>query len=109
MDGELKKIKKLYGEDFAKLCRSLFPKLLEREGDLLEILTDTFAPSRSLFDAITADDDKKLEFKYFVYNKAGIEQDPAGYQDTAAPPASRNPLRRSQGTPLPPMCRLFQF
>ncbi|MBQ7917927.1 MAG: leucine-rich repeat protein [Clostridia bacterium] len=81
MDGELKKIKKLYGEDFAKLCRSLFPKLLEREGDLLEILTDTFAPSRSLFDAITADDDKKLEFKYFVYNKAGIEEDPAGYQE----------------------------
>ena len=29
---ELKRIKKLYGENFMKLCRSLFPTLLEQEG-----------------------------------------------------------------------------
>ena len=31
---DLKLIKSEYGEDFAHLCRSLFPTLLEQEGKL---------------------------------------------------------------------------
>ena len=34
---ELKRIKKLYGENFMHLCRELFPTLLEQEGLLTEI------------------------------------------------------------------------
>ena len=40
---ELKKIKKIYGERFAKLCRELFPTILEEEGKLTEILDTKFA------------------------------------------------------------------
>ena len=38
----IKKIKKIYGENFMKLCRELFPTLLETEGRLLEVLSLTF-------------------------------------------------------------------
>ena len=36
---ELNKIKKIYGERFMHLCRTLFPTILETEGRLLQILT----------------------------------------------------------------------
>lgn len=50
---ELKKIKKEYGENFMKLCRNLFPTLLETEGCLYKILNLTFAGnSRTLYDDI---------------------------------------------------------
>ncbi len=40
---ELNKIKKdIYGERFAKLCRELFPTILEQEGALYSILTSKF-------------------------------------------------------------------
>jgi hypothetical protein len=48
MTDELKQIKKLYGEDMAHLCRSLFPTILNNEGVLLKILKDNLAPTRSL-------------------------------------------------------------
>ena len=32
MDNDLRKIKNKFGEDMAKLCRRLFPTLLEEEG-----------------------------------------------------------------------------
>lgn len=78
MDGELKRIKKIYGEDFAKLCRSLFPAILEDEGKLLDILTKNFAPTRALCDAINTEE-KKLELKYFVYHEAGIGSEKPKY------------------------------
>ncbi len=56
MDGELKKIKKLYGEDFAKYCRSAFPRLLEQEGLLLETLQSSFPPSRMIYKALVEED-----------------------------------------------------
>ena len=40
---ELNKIKKRYMEKgFAKLCRELFPTILEQEGALYSILTSKF-------------------------------------------------------------------
>ena len=71
MEGELKKIKKIYGEDFAKLCRSLFSTILEEEGKLLDILTKNFAPSRLLYKDII-NNEKVYQFKGFVFNQAGI-------------------------------------
>ncbi len=78
MDGELKRIKKVYGEDFAKLCRSLFPAILEDEGKLLDILTKNFAPTRALCDALDTDE-KKFELKYFVYYEAGVGSEKPKY------------------------------
>ena len=71
MDGELKKIKKLYGEDFAKLCRTLFSRILDDEGRLLEILLQTFAPSHSLYDELISQN-RTFEFKGYIFRKAGI-------------------------------------
>ena len=71
MDGELKKIKKLYGEDFAKLCRTLFSRILDDEGKLLEILLSKFAPSRTLYDELIKQD-RVFEFKGMIYKAAGI-------------------------------------
>lgn len=46
---DLKYIKKKYGENMSKLCRELFPSLLETEGLLSNIMTSTFNESRLLF------------------------------------------------------------
>lgn len=73
MEGELNKIKKIYGENFAKLCRSLFPSILEEEGKLLSILQEKFAPTRTLWEDLL-DQEKVQEFKYYIYNAAGIRQ-----------------------------------
>lgn len=72
MDGELKKIKKLYGEDFAKLCRTHFSRILDNEGKLLEILLQSFAPSHSLYNELVSQN-KIFEFKGHVFNKMGIK------------------------------------
>ncbi len=53
MNNELKQIKKIYGEEMAHLCRSLFPDILEHEGRLLQILQDNLAPTRSFAKDIT--------------------------------------------------------
>ena len=49
MQRDLKRIKKHYGEDFAHLCRSLFPTILETEGLLYELISSKFAFNRSLY------------------------------------------------------------
>lgn len=35
MNSDLKILKKKYGENFSKLCRNLFPSILEEEGTLV--------------------------------------------------------------------------
>ena len=72
---ELKKIKKMYGENFMKLCRELFPTLLEQEGLLTEILTSSFsANSRTLYEDIMKNG-LEDEFKNFIYNKVDVEKE----------------------------------
>ena len=71
---ELKKIKKIYGENFMKLCRELFPTLLEIEGRLLEVLSSTFANnSRTLYDDIIKNN-LQGEFKNYIYSKFNDEK-----------------------------------
>ena len=72
---ELNKIKKLYGEKFMHLCRSLFPTLLEQEGLLTKVLKSSFATnSRKLYEDIT---NSKLEenFKNYIYSKINVEKE----------------------------------
>ena len=52
MKNDFENIKKLYGENFAKFCRSSFSTILETEGLLSEIIQKRFAPSKFLYDDI---------------------------------------------------------
>ena len=45
---DLDLIKKYYGEEFMRLCRKLFPEILENKGDLFKIITEYFDPNRTL-------------------------------------------------------------
>ncbi len=70
---ELKKIKKVYGENFMKLCRSLFSTLLETEGLLYEILSSSFSEnSKTLYDDII-NEGLEEEFKNYIYSKVDVE------------------------------------
>ena len=72
---ELNRIKKLYGEKFMHLCRSIFPTLLEQEGLLTEVLKSTFATnSRTLYDDIV-NYYLEEEFKNYIYSKVDVEKE----------------------------------
>ena len=64
----------MYGENFMKLCRELFPTLLEQEGLLTEILTSSFsANSGTLYEDIMQNG-LEDEFKNNIYNKVDVEK-----------------------------------
>ena len=72
---ELNRIKKLYGEKFMHLCRSLFPTLLEQEGLLTNVLKSSFATnSRTLYDDIV-NYYLEEEFKNYIYSKIDVEKE----------------------------------
>ena len=73
LSNELKKIKKTYGENFMKLCRNLFPTLLEQEGRLYEILATSFSTNcKTLYEDITQAE-LEDEFKSYIYSKVDVE------------------------------------
>ena len=51
-NNDLRFLKRHYGEKFAHLCRELFPTILEEEGLLSKIISDHFAPTKSLYDDV---------------------------------------------------------
>lgn len=67
MNEELKKIKKIYGEEMMHLCRSLFPSILEKEGLLLSILEYNLAPTHS-FASDIINNHLYVEFKNWIYS-----------------------------------------
>ena len=72
---ELKRIKKIYGEEFMHLCRELFPTILEQEGKLITILSSVFAGnSRTLADDIKKEGLEE-EFKNLIYSKVDVEKE----------------------------------
>ncbi|MBE5746342.1 MAG: hypothetical protein E7359_03540 [Clostridiales bacterium] len=72
MKNELDIIKKLWGENFAHFCRSVFPTVLEKEGLLLSLIEDSFAPSKFLYEDLKKNNclDK---FQTFIYSFLGKE------------------------------------
>lgn len=62
---DLKLLKKHYGENFAKLCRSLFPTILESPGELYKIISAHFSPSRNLYKDITESENVET-FKAYI-------------------------------------------
>lgn len=67
MVNDLKIIKKKYGEKFSKLCRDLFPSIIE-ENKLYEVLSSLFYENHFLYDDIIHND-MVLEFQKLVMNK----------------------------------------
>ena len=72
MNYDLKIIKKKYGENMSRLCRELFPTILEEEGLLSSLLLNNFYESRYLYDDIINNDIEE-EFKNYIYNITKIE------------------------------------
>ena len=68
MNSDLKILKKKYGENFSKLCRELFPSILENEGELVSIITFLFKESHFLYDDLITYDRVK-SFQRLVMNK----------------------------------------
>ena len=73
MNKDLKIIKKKYGERMMKLCRELFPTLLEKEGLLSRLLLEHFEPSRFLYEDIISNE-LDIDFKVYIYSLVNIEK-----------------------------------
>ncbi len=67
---DLKYIKKHYGENFAHLCRSLFSTILQNEGMLSKLISESFAPSRDLYYAVIS---CIPEFQEYIYSLIAIK------------------------------------
>ena len=72
MNEDYEIIKEKYGEEFAKLCRKLFPTLLEKPGLLTEIITSKFYPNHYLYQDIINSNNEE-EFKDYIYSLANIK------------------------------------
>lgn len=73
MNSDLKRIKKKYGENMMKLCRKLFPTILEKDNLLFEILSSHFAYSKFLYNDII-NNDLEDEFKNYIYSFVDVEK-----------------------------------
>lgn len=65
MIDDLKTIKSLYGEKMSHLCRELFPTLLEKPGELSNLMQKLFEPQKFLYEDIIMNGAKE-GFKNYV-------------------------------------------
>lgn len=72
---DLKLIKKNYGEKMMHMCREMFPRILEKEGALSEIMETHFAKNKHLAEDIE-NEDKREEFKNFIFSFFDVEKVP---------------------------------
>lgn len=69
MNLDLKLIKDKYGEEMMHLCRKLFPTLLETDGLLFKLLSNSFDYSKKLYNDLVRYN-KINEFKDYIYSLA---------------------------------------
>ena len=74
MNEDLKIIKKRYGENMMKLCRELFPSLLEQEGLLSQLMLEHFVPSHELYNDIV-NNGLNTAFKNYIYDISNIKEE----------------------------------
>ena len=74
MEQELRKIKKLYGEAMTRFCRDNFSTILEKEGQLLELLTSKFEPNHDLYNDIL-EEELERDFKDYIYSFINVKQE----------------------------------
>lgn len=72
MNKDLRIIKKKYGENMSKLCRELFPQLLETEGLLSNLILSNFNPSHQLYNDIISEN-LTTHFKNYIYGLINME------------------------------------
>ena len=72
MEKDYKILKENYGENFARLCRQLFPTLLEKEGLLSQIIMSQFAPNHELYEDIITESNIEA-FKDYIYRFIDVE------------------------------------
>lgn len=72
MVDDLKIIKKRYGENMAKLCRELFPTLLESNGLLSNLMLSNFSDNHFLYDDLK-EYDLIYDFKNYIYSLVDVE------------------------------------
>ena len=63
---DLKLIKKYYGEAMAHYCSDTFPTILEHEGMLFQLISESFAYNKDLYYDIVVQD-VELDFKSFIF------------------------------------------
>ena len=68
MNSDLKIIKKKYGEKFSKLCRDLFPSILENEGVLSSLILSLFKENHFLYDDLI-ENNMVNKFQEFIMNE----------------------------------------
>lgn len=74
MQKDLKIIKDKFGENMSKLCRELFPTLLEQEGLLPKLLLSKFESNHFLYDDIIKNK-KEDDFKNLIYSLVDVEKE----------------------------------
>lgn len=67
-------LKKYYGEKFARLCRTLFPTLLEIEGLVSKTILSKFEPSKFLYEDIV-ENDYQDKFRNYIYGVADVQNE----------------------------------
>jgi hypothetical protein len=71
---DLGRIKRHYGEDMMRLCRALFPTILENDGVLFKVIDSSFARSKFLYDDILSNN-KIADFQNYIFTYVGIKTD----------------------------------
>lgn len=74
MNYDLIKIKENYGETMMKLCRRLFPTILEKEGVLFNLLKSKFAFSKYIGEDILKEGIEE-QFKNYIYSFFDIHEE----------------------------------
>ena len=73
MNQELRRIKKLYGEQTMHFCRDNFSTILEIPGKLSRLLEENIAPTKSLIKDIK-DNHLEDDFKSFIYELSNLKE-----------------------------------
>ena len=84
MKGDLRVIKNKYGENMAKLCRSIFPDLFESPGLLPFLLLSHFDSSRMLYDDLIKYN-LVSKFRNYIYSLTRSSDDVICVQDVRTP------------------------
>ena len=102
MNSDLKIIKKKYGEKFSKLCRDLFPSILENEGILSSLILSLFKENHFLYDDLIENNmvNKFQEFIMNEFNKNNEALSASAVRNgRCPPPGGRLDVRKTSYAP----------
>ena len=75
---DLRYIKQHYGEEFAKMCRSTFPTLLEQKGLLSRLISEHIEPTKTFMQDIMLEENSEMDcvstIKNYIYSFVNVEK-----------------------------------